>query len=81
MNKTSRSLPGFPRTPWVLVGTPRIRPLGRLATEVASVLAGKNKPAFTPHLDTGDFVIIVNADKIRISGNKGRSEDLPPPLR
>jgi len=44
--------------------------LGRLATEVASVLRGKNKATFTPHLDTGDFVIVVNADKIRVSGNK-----------
>jgi large subunit ribosomal protein L13 len=44
--------------------------LGRLATEVASVLRGKNKATFTPHLDTGDFVIVVNADKIRVSGKK-----------
>jgi large subunit ribosomal protein L13 len=44
--------------------------LGRLASEVAQVLRGKNNPSFTPHLDTGDFVIIINADKIRVSGNK-----------
>ncbi|XGV86117.1 MAG: 50S ribosomal protein L13 [Limnothrix sp. BL-A-16] len=44
--------------------------LGRLATEVASVLRGKNKPTYTPHLDTGDFVVIVNADKVEVTGKK-----------
>ncbi len=44
--------------------------LGRLASEVASVLRGKNKPIYTPHIDTGDYVIIVNADKIKVTGKK-----------
>lgn len=44
--------------------------LGRLASEVASILRGKNKPTFTPHIDTGDYVIIVNADKIKVTGKK-----------
>ncbi len=44
--------------------------LGRLASEVAKVLRGKNKPIFTPHIDTGDYVIIVNADKVKITGKK-----------
>ena len=44
--------------------------LGRLANEVAKVLRGKNKPTFTPHIDTGDYVIVVNAEKIKVSGNK-----------
>ena len=44
--------------------------LGRLASGVASVLRGKNKPQFTPHIDTGDYVIIVNADKIKVTGKK-----------
>ena len=44
--------------------------LGRLASGVASVLRGKNKPQFTPHVDTGDYVIIVNADKITVTGKK-----------
>ena len=44
--------------------------LGRLAAEVASVLRGKNKPIFTPHVDTGDNVIIINAEKIAVTGNK-----------
>ena len=44
--------------------------LGRLASEVATILRGKNKPSYTPHLDTGDFVVVINADRIRVSGNK-----------
>ena len=44
--------------------------LGRLASEVAKVLRGKNKPQFTPHVDTGDYVIVVNADKIKVTGKK-----------
>ena len=44
--------------------------LGRLASGVASVLRGKNKPQFTPHVDTGDYVIIVNSDKIKVTGKK-----------
>ena len=44
--------------------------LGRLASEVAKVLRGKNKPQFTPHVDTGDYVIVVNAEKINVTGKK-----------
>ncbi|MTD59471.1 50S ribosomal protein L13 [Amycolatopsis pithecellobii] len=44
--------------------------LGRLATEVATLLRGKHKPTFAPHMDTGDFVIIVNAEKVALTGNK-----------
>ena len=44
--------------------------LGRLASEVANILRGKNKPQFTPHIDTGDYVIIVNAEKIKVTGKK-----------
>ena len=44
--------------------------LGRLASQVASVLRGKNKPTYTPHIDTGDYVIIINADKIKVTGKK-----------
>ncbi len=44
--------------------------LGRLASEVAKVLRGKNKPIFTPHIDTGDYVIVINAEKIKVSGKK-----------
>ncbi len=44
--------------------------LGRIATEIADILRGNNKPVFTPHLDTGDFVVVVNAEKIKLTGNK-----------
>ena len=46
------------------------KPLGRLASEIARVLRGKHKPSFTPHIDTGDFVIVVNASKVKLTGNK-----------
>ncbi|MFK8067438.1 MAG: 50S ribosomal protein L13 [Gammaproteobacteria bacterium] len=48
--------------------------LGRLATEVASRLRGKHKPIYTPHVDTGDYIIIVNAEKIRVTGNKSKDK-------
>jgi large subunit ribosomal protein L13 len=48
--------------------------LGRLAAQVADVLRGKNKPVFTPHLDAGDFVIVVNAEKVRVTGKKEQKE-------
>lgn len=44
--------------------------LGRFASEIAKILRGKNKPTFTPHIDTGDYVIVVNADKIKVTGKK-----------
>ena len=44
--------------------------LGRIATEIADILRGKDKPVFTPHLDVGDFVVVVNAEKIKLTGNK-----------
>lgn len=46
------------------------KPLGRVASQVASILRGKNKPTFTPHVDTGDYVIVVNCDKVVLTGNK-----------
>jgi large subunit ribosomal protein L13 len=46
------------------------QPLGRLATRVATVLRGKHKPTYTPHVDTGDFVIVVNASKVKLTGRK-----------
>jgi len=49
-------------------------PLGRLASRVASVLAGKNKPTYTPNIDTGDFVIVVNCDKIALTGKKAEKK-------
>ncbi|MBN1973129.1 MAG: 50S ribosomal protein L13 [Sedimentisphaerales bacterium] len=49
--------------------------LGRMAAKIAPILMGKNKPTYTPHVDTGDYVIVVNADKIRLSGNKANVKE------
>ncbi|MCP4899189.1 MAG: 50S ribosomal protein L13 [bacterium] len=54
---------------WVVVDASD-QVLGRLATEVARILRGKNKPEFTPHLDTGDFVVVINAQSVRLTGRK-----------
>lgn len=54
---------------WYIVDAAGI-PLGRVASQVAAVLRGKNKPTFTPHVDTGDFVIIINSDKVVLTGKK-----------
>ncbi len=69
MNKTSIPQIDSIERQWYLVDAEN-QTLGRLATEVAAVLRGKNNPNFTPHLDTGDFVVVVNADKIRVTGKK-----------
>ena len=54
---------------WYLVDATDM-PMGRLASQVAAILRGKNKPTFTPHVDCGDFVIVINSDKIVVTGNK-----------
>lgn len=54
---------------WYLVDATDM-PLGRLASQVAAILRGKNKPTFTPHVDTGDFVIVINSDKVVLTGKK-----------
>ncbi len=69
MNKTPLPSPDSIDRQWYLVDAAD-QTLGRLASEVASVLRGKTKPCYTPHLDTGDFVVVINADRIRVSGNK-----------
>lgn len=48
--------------------------LGRLASEVAKVLRGKNKPEYTPHVDTGDYIVIINAEQVRVTGNKAQDK-------
>ena len=55
---------------WLLVDADG-KTLGRVAVEVANILRGKNKPEYTPHVDCGDFVVVINAEKIRVSGSKG----------
>src|SRR5437763_15811649 len=54
---------------WVVIDV-KDQVLGRAATTIASVLRGKHKPTFTPHADCGDFVVVINADKVRLTGNK-----------
>ena len=55
---------------WLLVDAAGL-PLGRVASQVASILRGKHKPIYTPHVDTGDYVIVINTDKMILTGNKG----------
>jgi large subunit ribosomal protein L13 len=58
---------------WHLVDA-KGRTLGRLASRVAMILRGKNKPTFTPHVDTGDFVVVINADKVALTGKKWKEK-------
>lgn len=48
--------------------------LGRMATEIATRLRGKHKPEYTPHVDTGDYIVVVNAEKVRVTGNKAKAK-------
>jgi large subunit ribosomal protein L13 len=67
--KTYTAKPREIEQTWYLVDAEG-RTLGRLATQIADVLRGKGKPQYTPHVDTGDFVVVVNAEKVRVTGNK-----------
>jgi large subunit ribosomal protein L13 len=67
--KTYSAKPGEITREWYLVDAEG-KTLGRLATQIADTLRGKRKPQYTPHVDTGDFVIVVNAEKIKVTGNK-----------
>ena len=67
--KTFMASPSTIERKWYVVDASAYT-LGRLASEVAAVLRGKNKPTFTPHIDTGDYVIVVNAEKVQITGKK-----------
>src|SRR5919202_3072020 len=69
MMKTYNAKPGEIAREWYLVDADG-QTLGRLATRIADTLRGKGKPVFTPHVDTGDFVVVVNAEKIQVTGNK-----------
>ncbi|MBO0349560.1 50S ribosomal protein L13 [Phormidium pseudopriestleyi FRX01] len=69
MNKTYVPPQGSIEQKWYVIDAANQR-LGRLAVEIARILRGKNKPTYTPHMDTGDFVIIVNAEKIEVTGKK-----------
>jgi large subunit ribosomal protein L13 len=67
--KTYVATPADRERNWLIVDASG-RTLGRLATQIADALRGKRKPTYTPHVDTGDFVIVVNAEKIAVTGNK-----------
>ncbi len=69
MNKTYSAKPGEVERKWYVIDLEG-EVLGRAATKIASLLRGKHKPQFTPHVDTGDFVIVLNADKVKLTGKK-----------
>ena len=69
MNTTVSAKPAEVRREWLLVDADG-KTLGRLASEIARRLRGKHKPIFTPHIDTGDYVVVVNAEKVAVTGNK-----------
>ncbi len=71
--KTYSATPGEVEMKWYLVDAEG-KTLGRMATEIATILRGKNKPTFTPHTDTGDFVVVINSEKVKMSGNKWTDE-------
>jgi len=67
--KTFSATPSTIKQGWYLIDA-KDRVLGRLATEIASRLRGKHKPDYTPHMDTGDYIVVINASQIRVTGNK-----------
>ncbi len=71
--KTYVAKPSDRERNWVIVDAEG-KTLGRLATHIADALRGKRKPTYTPHIDTGDFVVVVNAEKITVTGNKLREK-------
>jgi len=74
MSDTTRSTrPDEVERRWYVVSA-RGRPLGRLAAQLAAILRGKHKPSFTPHLDCGDFVIVVDAERVRLTGRKAEQK-------
>ncbi len=71
--KTFSAKPADIQQDWYVVdGTDRV--LGRLASQIATRLRGKHKPIFTPHMDTGDFIIVTNVEKLRVTGNKDKQK-------
>lgn len=69
MNKTYVAKPGELEQKWWLVDA-QDKVVGRLAAQIALVLMGKHRPTYTPHIDTGDYVVVINAEKIKFTGNK-----------
>jgi large subunit ribosomal protein L13 len=73
INKTYSPKPGDIQRAWFVVDATDL-PLGRLASEVATLLRGKHKPTFAPHLDGGDFIIVVNAEKVAVTSDKSQTK-------
>lgn len=73
--KTFMAKPADVERKWFVVDAAGI-PLGRVASQVADILTGKNKPSYTPHIDNGDFVIVLNSDKIVLTGKKAVDKNL-----
>ncbi|HHP7230544.1 MAG TPA: 50S ribosomal protein L13 [Xenococcaceae cyanobacterium] len=73
MNKTPLPTQDTLEQKWYVIDAAEQR-LGRLATEIAMILRGKNKPTYTPHMDTGDFVVVINAEKVVVTGRKGQQK-------
>lgn len=71
--RTFSAKPHLVKRTWHLVDASD-KTLGRLASRIAHILRGKHKPEFTPHVDTGDFVVVINAEKIRVTGNKAKDK-------
>lgn len=68
-NKTYSAATGEVKKKWVLIDA-EDQPLGRLSSKIATILRGKNKPEFTPHIDVGDNVVVINAEKVALTGSK-----------
>ena len=71
--KTFVAKPESVQREWFLVDAEN-KTLGRIATEIASRLRGKHKPEYTPHCDTGDYIVVINAEKVRVTGNKAKGK-------
>ncbi|GAB3094250.1 50S ribosomal protein L13 [Aestuariicella hydrocarbonica] len=71
--KTISAKPGSVQQDWFIVDAEG-KTLGRMAAEIATRLRGKHKPEYTPHCDTGDYIVVVNAEKVRVTGNKAKGK-------
>jgi large subunit ribosomal protein L13 len=71
--QTYQAKPAEVERKWILIDASD-QVLGRLSTRIASILRGKNKPQYTPHVDVGDFVVVVNAEKVRVTGGKAHTK-------
>jgi large subunit ribosomal protein L13 len=69
MNKTYSAKPSEVSRRWILIDASEA-PLGRISTVIATYLTGKNKPMYTPHIDCGDYVVVINANNLQVTGNK-----------